>query len=214
MLSCSNQGFPAKALSPFVRLYLEYCVQWSPLHKKNTWTGWRRARKATEMIQHREAVMWGKAEGPGLGEPWEGRLEVLGTGSQGWEGGYRGDGDSARSHMEKTRGNGDKLPLGRAQLDTRGQWFTVRTMSHWNNLPREWWNPQHRAELGWKGFWAILSRLSFGQGALGQTILQFPSSLVFCDSLKLSSLQPKLAKFWGLTSQAGEKICSTVLTER
>lgn len=65
------------------------------------------------MIQHREAVMGRKADGPGLGEPREGRLGELGTGSQGWKGGYTENGDSARSHMEKTRGNGCKLPLGR-----------------------------------------------------------------------------------------------------
>ena len=55
------------------------------------------------------------------------------------KGGYEEDGDSlfTRSHMEKTRGNGYKLCLGRFQLDTRGRFFTMRTISHWNNLPRE-----------------------------------------------------------------------------
>jgi len=55
------------------------------------------------------------------------------------KGGYKEDGDSlfTRSHMEKTRGNEYKLLLGRFQLDTRGKFFTVRTTSHWNNLPRE-----------------------------------------------------------------------------
>jgi len=39
--------------------------------------------------------------------------------------------------MEKIRGNGCKLLLGTFQLDTRGKFFTMRTNSHWNNLPRE-----------------------------------------------------------------------------
>lgn len=39
--------------------------------------------------------------------------------------------------MEKTRGNDYKLLMGMFQLDTRGKFFTMRTISHWNNLPRE-----------------------------------------------------------------------------
>ncbi|KAK4810858.1 hypothetical protein QYF61_008830 [Mycteria americana] len=55
------------------------------------------------------------------------------------KGGYKEDGDSlfTRSHMEKTRANGSKLLLGRFRLDTRGKFFTMRTISRWNNLPRE-----------------------------------------------------------------------------
>ena len=55
------------------------------------------------------------------------------------KGGYKEDGDflSTSSHMEKTRGNGYKLLLGRFQLDTRGNFFTMRTIKLWNNLPRE-----------------------------------------------------------------------------
>ena len=55
------------------------------------------------------------------------------------KGGYKEDGDSlfTRSHMEKTRSNGYKLLLGRFQLDTGGKLFTMKTISHWNNLPRE-----------------------------------------------------------------------------
>ena len=55
------------------------------------------------------------------------------------QGGYKEDGNFlfTRSHMEKTWGNGYKLLLGRFQLDARGKFFTMRTISHWNNLLRE-----------------------------------------------------------------------------
>ena len=53
--------------------------------------------------------------------------------------GYKADGDSlfTRSDMEKMRGNRCKLLMERFQLDARGKFFTMRTISHWNNLPRE-----------------------------------------------------------------------------
>ena len=90
----------------------------------------------------------------GLGSlPYEERLRELGLFSlerrrlrgdiitmfQDLKGGYKEDGDSVftRSHMEKTRGNGYKLLLGRVRLDTRGKYFTTKTVRHWNNLPGE-----------------------------------------------------------------------------
>ncbi|KAK4813949.1 hypothetical protein QYF61_003110 [Mycteria americana] len=53
--------------------------------------------------------------------------------------GCKEDGDSlfTRSHMEKTRSKGYKLLLRTFRLDTRGKFFTMTTISHWNNLPRE-----------------------------------------------------------------------------
>lgn len=39
--------------------------------------------------------------------------------------------------MEKMRCNVYNLILGRLQLDTRGKFFTIRAISHWNNLPGE-----------------------------------------------------------------------------
>ncbi|KAK4829880.1 hypothetical protein QYF61_007272 [Mycteria americana] len=42
-----------------------------------------------------------------------------------------------RSHMEKTRGNRYKLHQERFHLDRRKKFFTLRTINHWNNLPRD-----------------------------------------------------------------------------
>ena len=55
------------------------------------------------------------------------------------KGGYKEDGQFlfTGSHMEKMRGHGYKLLLGRFQLNTRGQFFTMRTISCWNKLLRE-----------------------------------------------------------------------------
>jgi len=39
--------------------------------------------------------------------------------------------------MEKMRGKGCKLLLGRFQMDTRGKFFTRRAISHRNKLSRE-----------------------------------------------------------------------------
>jgi len=39
--------------------------------------------------------------------------------------------------MKKMGSDGYKLLLGRFLLDTRRKFFTVRTIGHWDNLPRE-----------------------------------------------------------------------------
>ena len=54
-------------------------------------------------------------------------------------GSYKDGGDSlfTGSHMEGTRWDGHRLFLGRFQLDMRGKFFTLRTVKHWNDLPRE-----------------------------------------------------------------------------
>ncbi|PKU49642.1 hypothetical protein llap_26 [Limosa lapponica baueri] len=148
MLGCINKGITTRdkeviisLRSALVRPHLEYCVQfWSPLCKKDVDRLERVQRKATKMIK-------------GLGNLlYEERLRQLVffslekrrlrgdliTMFQYLKGGYReGDCLFTRSHMEKTRGNRYKLLLGTFQLDTRGKFFTMRTISHWNNLPRE-----------------------------------------------------------------------------
>ncbi|GAB0179369.1 hypothetical protein GRJ2_000402200 [Grus japonensis] len=149
MLGCINKGITSRdkefiipLYSELVRPHLDYCVQFSsPLYKKDVDRLERVQRRATRMIK-------------GLGSlPYEERLRELGLFSlekrRLWgdlitmfeylKGGYKEDGDSlfTRNCMEKTRGNGCKLLLGRFQLDTRGQFFTMRTISHWNNLARE-----------------------------------------------------------------------------
>ena len=42
-----------------------------------------------------------------------------------------------RSHMEKTRGNWYKLHRKRFHLNIKKKLFTVRTINHWNNFPRD-----------------------------------------------------------------------------
>jgi len=133
----------------------------------------------------------------GLGSlPYEERLRKLGLFSlekrrlrvdlitmfQYLKNGYKEDGDSllTRSHTEKTRSNGYKLILGRFRLDRRGKSFTMRTISHWNNLPRE--VVDCPTLDNWTGCWAILSRLCFCQERLGQMIFEVPSNLVFYDN--------------------------------
>ncbi|KAK4805622.1 hypothetical protein QYF61_022380 [Mycteria americana] len=61
------------------------------------------------------------------------------TVSQYLKGGYKEDGGSliTRSHMEKTRASEYKLHRERFRLDIRNTFFTVRTIIHWNNLPRD-----------------------------------------------------------------------------
>jgi len=41
------------------------------------------------------------------------------------------------SHMEKTRGNRNKLHWERFHLNTRKEFFTLRAIIHWKNLPRD-----------------------------------------------------------------------------
>ncbi|PKU37620.1 hypothetical protein llap_12074 [Limosa lapponica baueri] len=150
MQDCINKGITSRdkeVIIPFnsvlVRPHLEYCVQfWSSPHKKKDVDRLERVkRKPTKMIK-------------GLGSlPYEERPRELGlfsleerrlrgddiTRFQYLKGGYKKDGDSlfTRSHMEKTRGNGYKLLLRRFSLDTRGKFFTVRTICFWISLPRE-----------------------------------------------------------------------------
>jgi len=40
--------------------------------------------------------------------------------------------------VERTRGNGYKFHWERFLLNVRRKFFTVRTINHWNNLPRVW----------------------------------------------------------------------------
>lgn len=87
--------------------------------------------------------------------------------------------------MEKMRGNGYKLLLGR--LDARGQLFTARAISHWKNLPRKAVDSPtlDTSQISWTRCWAVLSRPGFCQGRLDQVILEMPSKLLFFVSIKV-----------------------------
>ncbi|PKU40682.1 hypothetical protein llap_9015 [Limosa lapponica baueri] len=149
MLGRINKGITSRdkeviipLYSALVRTHLEHCVQfWSLQYKKDVDRLERVQRRASKVIK-------------GLGSlPYEERLKELRffslkkrrlrgdliTMFQYLKGGYKEDGDSffTRSHMEKKRDDGYELLLGIFQLDTRGTLFTMRKISHWNNLPRE-----------------------------------------------------------------------------
>ncbi|KAK4829417.1 LOW QUALITY PROTEIN: hypothetical protein QYF61_003981 [Mycteria americana] len=143
MLGCTNEGITSRDKAAIIPLYSALATPGilSPLRKKDVDRLERVQGRATKMLK-------------GLGNlPYEERLRELGLFSlekrrlrgdlitmfQYLKGGYKEDGDSlfTRSHIEKTKGNGYKLLLGRSRLDTRGKFVTMRTISHWGNLPRE-----------------------------------------------------------------------------
>ena len=124
VLGCINKGITSRdkeviipLYSALVRPHLESCVQfWSLLYKKDV-------DKAGEGPEE------GHRDDQGTGQPCEERLRELGFFSlekrrlrgdlvtcQYLKGGYREDGDSlfTRSHMEKMKGNGYMLLLGRS----------------------------------------------------------------------------------------------------
>lgn len=49
----------------------------------------------------------------------------------------RGNFNFMRRYIKETRGKGFMLVLGRFQLIRRGKHFTIRTISHWNNVKTE-----------------------------------------------------------------------------
>lgn len=67
--------------------------------------------------------------------------------------------------MEKVRGDGYELLLGRFQVDTGGKFFTRRTITIGIISPGESQSPQHRSlrRLGCAGAWASLPRLGFAK---------------------------------------------------
>jgi len=89
--------------------------------------------------------------------------------------------------MEKVRGNGYNLLLWRFQLDTKGKFFTMRIISHWNNLPREVVGSPtlDTFKIQLDRVLSHLVRLCFCQERLAQMIPEVPSNLVFYDSFAL-----------------------------
>ena len=146
MLGCIKKGITSRdkeviipLYSALVRPHLEYCVKfWSPQFMKDVDRLEKAQKMTTKLIRVLENL------------PCEDELKELGlfflekrrfreTSSifQYLKGGYRWDERSfTRSYMEKTSGNTFKLHQGKFHLNVRN-FFTVRTINHWNNLPRD-----------------------------------------------------------------------------
>lgn len=79
----------------------------------------------------------------------------------------------------KRRGNGYELLLGIFQIDTRGIFFPMSTISLWNNLHREMVDSQTLLRFSW----AFFSRSCFCQERLDQMMLEVPYSMMpwVCD---------------------------------
>lgn len=90
-----------------------------------------------------------------------------------FKGGHTEAGGSlfTKSHVEKTRGNGCKALLGRFWVDTRGKYFTKRTVSSvitgitGITSPGKQWTLLYCTILrcSWTGCWAIFTRPRFYQ---------------------------------------------------
>lgn len=106
---------------------------------------------AIEMLQPREAVMWGKAERPGLGQPENEGLGYLVTVSQGLKG-HTGRMETVqRVTGKRQRVMGTSHPWGDPK------WTPGDNFSQWEQWaigiisPGKWWNPQHGAQFSEKG---------------------------------------------------------------
>ena len=80
-------------------------------------------------------------------------------------------------------------------MDTKDKFFTMRTISHWNNLPREVVDSLmlDTSKIRMDRVLGHLARLCFCQERLDQLIFKVPSNLVFCDSV-ITDLREQL--YW------------------
>lgn len=113
--------------------------------------------------------MWGKTGRTGFVQPGEKVAQgtPVVTMVQYLQGGHKVDENSlfTRCPVEKTRGDGCKLPLRRPQLDTRGKPFTMRTITRWNNLPKAAVESPAKdaVKIRLERGWASLSRPGFAK---------------------------------------------------
>ena len=117
-----------------------------PRNSRMMQTDWRGSQRGGHEGDQKagEAALWGKTAGAGSFLLWEEKAQgkLHHSIPQYLKGSYKNDLGSnfTRSHRED-KGNRSKLHQERFHLNTRRKFFTVKTVNHWNNIPRDVWSP-------------------------------------------------------------------------